>query len=163
MSSLHSAACNCLKKRASQYKMKRSEAIPVTGHGSLWNCEMSGIPHCLDNRLIDGGYVVSLTRLPRSTAQEQFIILFSVRGWVNPRDIVWPEGLVKFKIFMDLIKTRTRDLPACNILPQPGNVCLSYSKNKNCVAIGVKQSFILLTAIKQRNKPLSHQINTFCL
>jgi hypothetical protein len=29
------------------------------------------------------------------------------------------EGLGKFKNFTDLIRNRTRDLPACSIVPQP--------------------------------------------
>jgi hypothetical protein len=44
------------------YKVK---AIPVTGHGDLWSCEVLRIPHCLDNWLSDGGEVVSLTHRPR--------------------------------------------------------------------------------------------------
>jgi hypothetical protein len=32
----------------------QSGAIPVTGRGGLWDCEISWIPHCLDNRLTDG-------------------------------------------------------------------------------------------------------------
>jgi hypothetical protein len=28
-------------------------AIPVAGRGGLWDCEMSRIPHFLDNRLTD--------------------------------------------------------------------------------------------------------------
>jgi hypothetical protein len=35
--------------------LKRSKAIPVKGRGDLQSCEMLRIPHCLDNRLIDGG------------------------------------------------------------------------------------------------------------
>jgi hypothetical protein len=33
----------------------KSKAIPVTGRGGLLGYEMLRIPHCLDNRLIDGG------------------------------------------------------------------------------------------------------------
>jgi hypothetical protein len=43
----------------------KSEAIAVAGRGGLWGCEMLMNPHCLDNRLIDIGEVVSLTHRPR--------------------------------------------------------------------------------------------------
>jgi hypothetical protein len=41
--------------------------IPVTGREGL---ERSRIPHFLDNRLTDGGKVVSLTRRPPFTPEE---------------------------------------------------------------------------------------------
>jgi hypothetical protein len=41
-----------------------SKAIPVTGQGVLQGCEMSRIPHRLDNRLRDGE-VVSFMHRPR--------------------------------------------------------------------------------------------------
>jgi hypothetical protein len=41
---------------------KRGEAIPVTGRGDPYACETSGLPCFLDNRLTDGGKVVSPTR-----------------------------------------------------------------------------------------------------
>jgi hypothetical protein len=56
------------------------KAIPVRG---LEGCEMLRIPHCLDNRLIDGGKVVSLTLRPHFTPQKHFLlfpVLISVRG-----------------------------------------------------------------------------------
>jgi len=39
----------------------------------------------------DGGKVVSLTRRPPLT-QEIHLVLTSVRGWVDPRTTVRPEG-----------------------------------------------------------------------
>jgi hypothetical protein len=42
-------------------KKSKSKAIPVTGRGGLYGCEMLRILHCLDNRLRDGGKVVSPT------------------------------------------------------------------------------------------------------
>jgi hypothetical protein len=40
-------------------QLKKSKAIPVTGLGGLYSCEMLRIPHCLDTGLTDGGKVVS--------------------------------------------------------------------------------------------------------
>jgi hypothetical protein len=45
----------------------RGKAIPVTGRGGPKGCETSRLPHFLDNRLTDGGEVVSLMRRPHFT------------------------------------------------------------------------------------------------
>jgi hypothetical protein len=51
-------------------KSKNSKSVPVTGHGSPYGWEMSRLPHFLDNRLGDGGEVVSLTHRLSFTPQE---------------------------------------------------------------------------------------------
>jgi hypothetical protein len=47
------------------------------------------------------------------------LVLISVGGSVNPKAMVWLEGLGKFKKFNDLIMTQTCGFLACIILPQP--------------------------------------------
>jgi hypothetical protein len=61
----------------------------------LW--DISAPTFSLDSQLTDGGKVVSLTRQLPLTPPGRFLLLISVRGWVNPRAIVWLEGLGKLK------------------------------------------------------------------
>jgi hypothetical protein len=42
----------------------KGEAIPVTDRGGPYGCKTSRLPHFADNRLTDGGKVVSLMRRP---------------------------------------------------------------------------------------------------
>jgi hypothetical protein len=60
------------------------------------------IPYCLDSRLTDGGYVVSLMRVPRSTLQKCFIVIISVGSRVNLRAIAQLGGISKLQNFSDL-------------------------------------------------------------
>jgi hypothetical protein len=61
----------------SKKKKNQSKAIPVTGLGGLESCEMLRIPHCLDNRLTNGGKVVSPTHRPDFTPQKHYYIYIS--------------------------------------------------------------------------------------
>jgi hypothetical protein len=47
-----------------------------------------------------------------------FLVFIFVRGLVDPRAIALLEGLGKLKK-IHLIGIRSRDLPACSIVPQP--------------------------------------------
>jgi hypothetical protein len=53
---------------------------------------MVRIPHCLDNRLIDGGKVVSPTNPPRSTSQKHY---FPASGTHFCYRLSKPQGLVR--------------------------------------------------------------------
>jgi hypothetical protein len=54
----------------------KNKAIPVTVRGVLQSCEMLNIPYYLENRLKDGGEVVSLRR--HTTTKLLFLSLVPV-------------------------------------------------------------------------------------
>jgi hypothetical protein len=62
---------------------------------------MLRIPHCLDNRLTDGGKVVSPTHPPHFTRQKHYYFYVSGNHFCynlsKPQGLVRPEGLGKFK------------------------------------------------------------------
>jgi hypothetical protein len=60
-------------------------------------CEFRLKTTALDNQLTDGGEVVSLKRRLRFTPPERFLVLISIKGWVNPRAIAQLEELNQLK------------------------------------------------------------------
>jgi hypothetical protein len=59
-------------------RARKCEAVPVPGR------ETSRLPHFLDNRLTDGGKVVSLTRRPPFTPQEDSWYSFLLEAESTP-------------------------------------------------------------------------------
>jgi hypothetical protein len=75
----------------------------------------------LHNRLTDGSWVSAL-RSGRALRPENLPVLIPVRVSANPRAVMGLEVLSKLKTFNDLIGTRARDLPACNVASQPSTL-----------------------------------------
>jgi hypothetical protein len=81
---------------------------------------MLRITHCIDNRLIHGGKVVSPTHRPRSTHQKHSLSASGTHFcWrlCKTKGLVRPEGLGKLKKFIHFKESRTNDLTACSTVP----------------------------------------------
>jgi hypothetical protein len=81
----------------------------------LWDVEVPTF--CLDSRLTDGGKVVSPMRWPTFNPQKIPGTHFCYR-------LSWPQGhsaagRIRLIEKIHLIGTRSHDIPACNIVPQP--------------------------------------------
>jgi hypothetical protein len=74
--------CIGLRKRKVVKTQQRAiKIIPVRGRGGLYGCQMLRITYCLENRLIDGGNVVSPTHWPRSTPQKYYSSVSGIHFW----------------------------------------------------------------------------------
>jgi hypothetical protein len=60
--------------------IQKGKAVLATGRGGPCGCETSRLPQFVDNWLIDGGKVVSVTHWPLFTPQEDSWYSFLLRG-----------------------------------------------------------------------------------
>jgi hypothetical protein len=81
----------------------------------LWNIEPPTFPRKSAHRWWWGFWAL---RVFRPLPPGRFIVLISVRGWVDLRVIVRLEGLGKLRK-VHLIRIRSHELPACSIVLQP--------------------------------------------
>jgi hypothetical protein len=96
----------------------KGKAIPVAGRGGPWVCETSRLTHSLENRLTDGGEVISLKRRsqfsPRKIPGAYFFSRLS-----RPQGRSAAGRIISIELSSDLIENRTLDFLVCSIVPQP--------------------------------------------
>jgi hypothetical protein len=73
-------------------KKGKGKAIPVIGHEGTQGCEMSRLPHFLDNRLTYGGEIVSLMHRLLFTPQEnsRYSFLLEAESTPGPQSGIEP-------------------------------------------------------------------------
>jgi hypothetical protein len=81
-----------LKKKEDIFKILKGKATPVTGRGGPYCSEASRLPHLLDNRRTDSGKFSAL-HAGHTLPPGRFLVFISIRGCVDPTDMVQLEEL----------------------------------------------------------------------
>lgn len=102
--------------------MKR-KAVPATSHGDPKDCQMSRLPHYLDNQITDGSELISLMNRPLSIAKMTGTHFCSKLNRHHGHSAA--EGIGSTEHSNHFVVNRTRGLPTCGIVPQPTTVPFS--------------------------------------
>jgi len=121
------------------YVKRKREGNPMTGLDRPWWFQEFKAPRFQDSchMKVERFSVLCTGRL---YPQEIFLVLISVRSWVNPHAIVRPEGFSQRRNSNDTIGNRTRDLQTSSAVPQlmlctdrpPGTVTVP---NATCIQL----------------------------
>jgi hypothetical protein len=108
----------CKTPRITVFLDGGSKAITVTSCGGPHGCGCWG--SCIFQTI--GSQMtlrLSALRAIRLSPPGRFLVLISARGWVDPKDHSAAGSISSIEKPNDLFGNRTRDLPACSIMPQP--------------------------------------------
>jgi hypothetical protein len=87
---------------------------------------------------------LSALRAGRALLPQWFLVLISIRSWIEPRDISQLEGLGQLKKCNNHIGNRTRDLPVCSLLPGGDALgfCFGHASDKTLTWLRLSVAFL---------------------
>jgi hypothetical protein len=122
---------------------------PITGLDGPWGFHEVEALRLWDNR--QSVARLSALRTGRLYPQDIFLVLISVRGWIDPRARVWPEGLCQRKIPM----TPSGVVPATfRFVAQCLNHCATACPCVICILpIFLNSYYVILDTSKLKRRP----------
>jgi hypothetical protein len=128
------------------------KAISVTDHGGPSGCETPRLTQTVGLQMA----VRSALRAGRPLLPERSLGLISIRGWVDPQGHGAAGRVRSIEKSSDLIGNRTRDIPACSIMPQPVTWMLNIVSSCMRRPVSVTYTLLNLTEFEMNNKSELH-------
>jgi hypothetical protein len=101
------------------FHLVKGKSILVTGRGAPQACEMSRLPHFLDNRLKDGGEAVCQPYTLAAPYPQEYSCYSFLLEAESTQGHNAAGRIRSSEKSNGLIGNQTHDLPACSIVPQP--------------------------------------------